>query len=360
MKVAAHNIDPSKISEELSKVWQQLQGRLFVRCSLINLLIYSDLPYLAAYIDEVLHKVVLQVPCRIFWIEIREIPEIKVDIEVLLQEQNIACDVIKLAGSQKDIDALRSLILAHLIPDLPLYAMWFAPLIEHHPILESLRGYVEVLIADSNCESSFSQFLSRWKPFLQDTLSCPSFAKKCTSNGFDLNWSRTENWRNLLVATLSNQKSQEDLKQLTSIKICYNNKKVDWVRDATLPIVYFGAWLVNQLDLLIKEVHTDSIIVESGQKIELCPVDLECFPPAVLVSVEIISKNSSYLFVRDQKSPRFVKVTVCSNTVCQEPLQRVFPPSDIGTSLMRILENPTETVEFSKIITLLTHVKCTL
>lgn len=360
MKVSATKVDPAKISKALSKVWQELQGRLFVRCSLINLIIYSEFPSLADYINEVLQKVVIRVPCRIFWIEIIKDQSLDVSIEVLLQEQNIACDVIKLSGSLKDLDAMRSIILAHLIPDLPLYTMWFAPLTEKHPILESLRGYMEVLIADSNCEASLSHFFALWAPFMKNTVSFACNTSKCVSHGFDLNWSRSENWRHLLVATLNNQKCQEDLKHLTSIKICYNNKKVSWVTQSALPAIYFGAWLADQLELKIKAIHVDSIVVESGQKILLSPVVDENFPPEVLVSVEVISKDSSYTFVRDVKSPRFVKVTVCSNTVCQIPLQKMFPPSDIGTSLMRILENPTETQEFSKIINLLTHVECTL
>lgn len=290
--------------------------------SLFTLIIYCERKGQADFFNEIIDTVIEKFPCKIIFIECT--PEssannIEVHTEMIKpsdKSAGIHCEKVNINVQGKCLERVPFLILAHLVPDLPIYLIWGGDPSENNSLLALLRQLTTHLIVDSVYAENmqdFSNTVLRWRD-------------KADGRIVDMNWARLSGWRHVLLQAFDTDKRIEELQNSDLIEIHYNCINSDTPLQCDVQAIYLQAWIATQLKWGFqgKEKERDSLICHYKQKqheikVSLTPQKVETFASGALLRFEATSSKSRTSLQRKKEKSSAIIAEISSQETCQLP-----------------------------------------
>ena len=244
---------PSQIEKELCNMWALIEKKNIIRASLFNFIVYTKNIERKKFVEKILQTIVSKFPCRIIFItEDRKKDFLQTNISLISisnKEKDIfACDRIDIIFSKEKCVALPSLILPHILPDLPVYLFWAEEPNTQCDLLEYLKQFANKIIFDSETAKDITSFASRLLRYSKSKILLT-----------DLNWIRIETWKNIFTNIFSSQQKRDDFfkcKDLINISITFNDIKT--YIHTKMRTFYLQAWLANCLGWQFVNIDGDN------------------------------------------------------------------------------------------------------
>jgi glucose-6-phosphate dehydrogenase assembly protein OpcA len=314
-------VDPGRIEAELLALWDKL-AKEKMRACLFNLIVFNKLSARTDYIRDIVQKVSEKYPCRVLFITQDPTAEhsyLKTAISVV-GDGKLACDYIDIGFSGKEIEKIPFLLLPHLIPDLPISLLWTEDPSEEHPLFEPLSKLASRLIFDSEAADSLLAFSKKIVDLHQSGIDTA-----------DLNWARTEGWRDL-VASLFH--SGERLDQLSYLKLTYNARETESFCHVKVQSMYLLAWLASRLKWKFQKFS--KAFVFENQRAEIESTVWEKLGSGSVISVDLITEDGHlYNCAREAQQYHHVSIQVSSPEKCELPYSYVLGKTATGQSLVK-------------------------
>ncbi len=332
-------VKPSEIHSALKRIWDELEGTNKMRACLFNLIFYSETGPRADYIRKIAQKVVAQFPSRVIFILANpqaQKDELTTKVSVLSTvtgEYEVACDLIELEVSGSMRARVPYIILPHILPDLPLCFIWGEDPTSEDPIFVELRKFATRLIFDSESAPSLP-------PFAKALLFEHNLAHSEVS---DLNWARTENWRDVFSTAFYASDKLEHLKNATEIKIAYNTSSTAFFCRTNIQALYFQTWIAAQLNWKMKSTKKEkdglTFVYEKENgtvSVILTTIQQPTLAPGMIFSIDLsISNGCHYNFACHLDQPHKITQTFSTDQLCELPSQFLFPKGEKGQSLVK-------------------------
>lgn len=327
-------VKPSDIEHELSHIWGNLTKKNKMRACLFTLIIYNKLSKRTDYLKSIVNKVIEKFPCRVILISnASDSKESYLNTSVSViptddKDSNVVCDFIDITVAGDELKKVPFLILPHLVPDLPIYLLWADDPCLNDPLLKELKKLSSRTIFDSECTTNLFSFA---KMILDEKLDVA-----------DLNWGRIESWRHLFISNFHPKLYFNDLKKATTIKICYNSHTTDFFTHPKIQAIYFQAWLAQRLNWKLSVVKNSNNLVitylkEDGKPVEitLIPQDNVDLKSATIISVEILTSDKNFQYLRDKKYPHQITLHITEEKTCAMPMHFFIEKTHAGQSLVK-------------------------
>ncbi len=314
------------LTSELKKVWERLEAAGTMRASLFNLIVVAPDNARREYVQKITYNVIKRFPCRVIFITaIDMIKDIKVHVSATSEAEGIACDMIEIAAPSSLLHKIPFLILPHFLPDLPIYLLWAESPAQHPALHKELRKWATRLIYDSEVSDSLSDFCT--------TL----ISESSTREVADLNWARTENWRELIAATFYSPARLASLQGAKKVEIYYNNFETPFFCHTQIQALYLEAWLTTCL--------------KWKPTITLLPQENRDLAPGTVISMDIVCQDQyHYAFSRDPDHPHQVRTIICDEDKCDIPSRFIFSKAQTGLSLVNLIYHPDPSTHFPKVL----------
>jgi glucose-6-phosphate dehydrogenase assembly protein OpcA len=350
-------VDPSKIEHQLTTIWSALQGTGKTRACLFNLIIYTHKNKRIDYFYKVAQKVIGKFPSRIIFVTINDnapSDTLKTSVAVMSSESEvnpIACDLINITLSEENKERAPFMILPHILADLPVYLLWADDPSQNDLVSHKLEKLATRVIFDSECADNL-----------------PSFAKACLQHNetshsdiADLNWARTEGWRQLFAETFKSQERLAVLNQANSIQIYFNDLETEFFSHNKIQALYFQGWLALRMHWSFKtsKVTKEGIVLEydnqgSSLSITLSPRNLKEVAPGRILEVQLLSKqDETFHFTRSKQYPHLINIEYSTKHFCLLPTQFIFDRYESGQSLVKEIFHQGTSVHFLSLLKLL-------
>ncbi len=329
-------VSPERIETELLKIWEKLSQENKMRASLFNLIVFNRLSSRVQYVQSIVQKIVEKFPCRTLFIS--EDPDskqnyLKTAVSVVTPsslESTIACDQIDIGVAGLSIEKVPSLILPHLLPDLPTYVLWTEDPNIPHPLLEPLIQLATRVIFDS--ESTESIF-----KFAQTLLKIHQTSKVDIA---DLNWARTQGWRDLISSTFDTEERIKILHEISSLELTYNARVPPFFCHQNIQSVYLLAWLASRLDWQFKKTSKSLFFrFESNQQTIESAIEStlwEKLGSGTVTAINIQTQSgSSFHAFRIPERYHYVKIHLSSAHSCEVPYEFLLGKTATGQSLVQ-------------------------
>lgn len=359
MTATPYPVSPAHIEQELKRIWESLETKNITRACLFNLIFFTHDNPRKGYFQKVAHSVVEKFPSRVLFITIDQTSqkeELIVQVSMLFSgkaEYDVACDYIEIQASHSSQIRIPSLILPHILPDLPLYLIWGEDLNQNELLLQALEPLANRIIFDSEA-----------------TCNLASFAKHCLNmqsvhyDIADLNWARIENWRDILSTVFSSEQKLEMIQQAQTLRIFFNPQQSTFFCHAKIPSLYLQAWLACQLKWefkSIEETKEQIICTYQGKsdpiQIILVPVIHTHLPTGLILSMEILLKDhSSFLFSRDVEQQNHITLQESTPKQCDLPARYIFPRTGAGHSLVQEISRRGNSTHYLQVLNLLQNI----
>lgn len=316
-------VHPEHIEAELIKLWEQL-AKEKMRACLFNLIVFNTLSLRTDYIRDIVQKVSEKYPCRVLFISSdlqSNTSYLKTAVSVV-GNGTIACDYIDIGVAGSEIGKIPFLLLPHIIPDLPISLLWSEDPSSNHPLFQPLVKLANRVIFDSESADSllaFAQNIIELKETGVDTA--------------DLNWARTEQWRDLIASLF---RSEDMLENIQEVRISYNRRKTDSFCHLKVQSMYLLAWLSSRLGWKFQKATKDLHFTFENQKAEIRGFEWEKLGSGSVISVDLITKDGHlYQCARIPKQYHRVLVQISSPEKCKLPFGYVLGKTATGQSLAK-------------------------
>ncbi len=334
------------IESALQNIWEKLAEKNTTRASLFNLIVFAKIGSRTDYSQKVVAKLVEKFPCRVLfisWDPTAKEEFLKAAVSVFFLEEKgfqTACDHIDIGVSTQNLSHIPSLLLPHFIPDLPIYLLWAEEFSYKDPLFQKLQKLSDRVIFDSEVFDDFSLFLRNLSPFLTK------------NQGFsDLNWIRTEVYRDMISSHFSSKERRESLATLKRVIIQFNSHTSSYFSHVKIQALYLQAWIASCLSLVKKQETETLIEYEKGIFFELVKEDREDLPPAALSNLEIQTENTTYIFTRKEKETFLIKSITKES--CELPYTFRIERGILGLSLSKEIMNKGVSSHYTKMLPLL-------
>ena len=298
-----------------------------LKACLFNLLLYTQKNLRADYIRTLTQKVIDRFPSRVIFITVDKnstSDTLNLTSSTLQGESEITCDLLEIEVAEKSKDRLPFVILPYIIPDLPIYLLWAENPVVENPLSHQLDSFATRMIFDSEATDNLPRFA---KAVLEHK-------KEAGCDVADLNWARTENWRNLLSSTFYSEERLEMLKRAQNIQITYNAHATQFFCHTKTQAVYLQGWLAAQLEWKLTGVEKDCFLY-GPLKVEIFPAEYPDLPPAAVISLEVLTtKGEHFSFARSKEQPTQVAMILSTKEKCEIPSKYIFTKSQSGLSLV--------------------------
>jgi glucose-6-phosphate dehydrogenase assembly protein OpcA len=332
--IVHENVAPEEIESKLLKIWEDLAKANKMRASLFNLIVFNKLSSRTDYFRTIVQKIVDRFPCRVLFISHDPDPSkkyLKTAVSVIAPEgqSTIACDTIDIGVAGPEWERVFSLVLPHLIPDLPVNLLWAEDPSKNHPLFKSLADLSNRIIFDSESEDNLFEF----------SKTVLSLKEKKGLEVTDLNWARLEGWRDLLVSTFQAKEHMDDLKNIEEIKIVYNARETEFVCHLKIQSMYLLAYLSSRLSWKFKNAKAEKGTFRFGfeNKIEAIiePTDWD-LGSGTVIAIEIKTKTGKcYSMARDPQAKHQAAIQIASTEYCDLPYRFMLGRTASGQSLVR-------------------------
>ena len=329
-------VSPERIESELLKIWEDLAKENKMRASLFNLVVFNKLSSRTDYIRNIVQKVSEKFPCRTLFISEDLDPKhtyLKTAISVLFPkagESTIACDLIDIGVAGSDIEKVPSLLLPHILPDLPIYVLWAEDPSVPHPLFLPLTKLATRIIFDSE---SADNLLSFAKTLLD-------LHTKTQIDIADLNWARTQGWRDLISSAFNHPHRLEDLEKISQIKFTYNSRESEFFCHLKIQAMYLMAWMSSRLGWKVCKADPN-LCFEFQSKAgtiaaSIVSVRWEKLGSGTVIGAEITSpQGHTFEAARIPERYHYVKIHICSPDSCEMPYEFVLGQTATGQSLVK-------------------------
>jgi glucose-6-phosphate dehydrogenase assembly protein OpcA len=317
-------VSPEKIEPELNRIWEKL-AKEKMRACLFNLIVFNRLSKRTDYIRDIVQKVSEKYPCRVLFITSDPDAEhsyLKTAVSIV-GNGNIACEYIDIGVSGSCLEKVPFLLLPHIIPDLPVSLLWTEDPTLSHPLFKPLVKLANRLIFDSESADSLFEFS---KVVLD-------LRKKEGKDTADLNWARTEGWRDLIASLFH---SEERLDKINQIKITYNTKGSDFFCHLKVQSLYLISWLASRLNWNFKKASSN-LEFQFGEKKAMIYEDVwEKLGPGTVISVDIETVDGHlHKCTRIPAQYHTVNIQASSPEKCELPFQFILGRTATGQSLIK-------------------------
>jgi len=325
-------VDPDHIESELLKIWEALAAEKKMRASLFNLIVFTRLSPRTDYIRSIVQKVVEKFPCRTLFVSQDGSAKhsfLKTAVSVVvpnLGESTVACDQIDIGVAGDNLEKVPFLLLPHILPDLPVYLLWAEDPSQPHPLFAPLSAIATRIIFDSE---SADHLL----PFAEKLLEIHT---KRNIDIADLNWARTEGWRDLIASTFDTEKRLAELKQISSLKLIYNARETEFFCHLKIQAMYLLAWLSSRLSWQFLKA-TKKLHFEFCPKIHATieSTHWENLGSGTVISVEIAAGGLTFEAARIPEQYHRVNIQISSSQTCELPYQFLLGQTATGQSLVK-------------------------
>lgn len=325
-------VDPSNIEPELLRIWEGLAKENKVRASLFNLIVFTRFSPRTDYFRSIVQKVVEKFPCRTLFISHdpdSPKPYLKTAISVVSpsgKEVSIACDQIDIGVAGPNLEQVPFVILPHLIPDLPTYLLWAEDPSVPNPLFAELAKFATRIIFDSESADSLLAFA---KTLLD-------FHKKTGIDVADLNWARTEGWRDLIASTFHSGQKRELLKQISFLKIVYNAHETEFFCHLKIQAMYLLAWASSRLNWPFEKATPTLHFHFKSVDARIQSEEWEKLGPGTVISVSLhTSDGHQFDAARIPNEYHHVKIQFSSPDQCDLPYRFVLGQTATGQSLVK-------------------------
>ncbi len=329
-------VSPEKIETELLKIWEDLSKENTTRASLFNLIVFNRLSSRTDYIRNIVYKVAEKFPCRTLFIS-EESPVatayLKTAISVLFSSDEtnpIACDLIDIGVAGSDIEKVPSLLLPHLLTDLPIYLLWTEDPSPPHPLFAPLSALAHRIIFDSESADLLLNFAT----------TLLKLQKKTKADIADLNWARIQGWKDLIDSVFNPIEKVSELGEIAGIRIVYNGRESEFFCHLKIQAMYLLAWLASRLEWTVKKANQNLQFSFGSQKgnIESSIVSehWEKLGSGTVIGIEITTRNGNRVKAfRIRERYHYVKIETSSSDSCELPYEFLLGQTATGQSLVR-------------------------
>lgn len=326
-------VDPDQIEPQLMKIWEELARENKMRASLFNLIIFNSLSRRTDYFRSVVQKVVEKFPCRSLFITSDPQTEqsyLKTAVSVLFQqpaESTTACDQIDIGVAGSCHEKVPFLILPHLLPDLPIYLLWTEDPSLFHPLFEPLSKMATRIIFDSEAADDLALF----------SKTVLNLRKKTKADIADLNWARTEGWRDLIASTFDRPDRHALLKKIEKVNISYNAQETEFFVHLKIQAMYLLSWLASRLDWKCTQKTKELVFhFEGNHTATIESVVWEKIGSGTLIGVDF-KMEDGYRFECSRIAEMYhhVKILISSTVSCELPFNYVLGKTATGQSLVQ-------------------------
>lgn len=314
-------VDPGRIESELMALWERL-AKEKMRACLFNLIVFNRLSDRTDYIRDIVQKVSEKYPCRVLFIS--EDPDsnhsyLKTAISVV-GDGKLACDYIDIGFSGKEMEKVPFLILPHIIPDLPVSLLWTEDPSTEHPLFEPLSKLAGRIIFDSEAADSLLAFSQKTLKLHQSGIDTA-----------DLNWARTEGWRDLIASLFHSGERQGQIKE---IKIIYNARETEVFCHVKVQSMYLLAWLASRLNWKFQKFDKSFIFEKQRALIESNV--WEKLGSGTVISIDLTTEDGHlYHSARNPQQYHHVSIQVSSPERCELPYSYILGKTATGQSLVK-------------------------
>jgi glucose-6-phosphate dehydrogenase assembly protein OpcA len=317
-------VDPGKIEPELMKLWDRL-AKEKMRACLFNLIVFNKLSPRTDYIRGIVQKVSEKYPCRVLFIS--SDPEctrsyLKTAVSVV-GDGTIACDYIDIGVSGAEMERVPFVLLPHIIPDLPVSLLWTEDPSIPHPLFSPLSKLATRIIFDSESADSLLAFSQK----------ALSLREENRIDTADLNWARTQGWRDLIASLF---RSGERLDQIKEIRITYNSRQTESFCHLKVQSMYLLAWIASRLNWTFEKVSKNFEFIFQKQRGEITSLEWDKLGSGTIISVDI-STFDEYFYhcARSKDHYHQVKIKISSPEKCELPYHFVLGQTATGQSLVK-------------------------
>ena len=331
-------VNPENIEKQLQLIWEGLVKENKMRACLFNLIVYNHLSPRTDYIRNIVQKVIEKFPCRILFVSFdpdSSLSYLKTAVSVVApssSESTIACDNIDIGVAGTDLERVPFLILPHIIPDLPVYLLWTEDPSIPNSLFAPLLAMADRAIFDSESADNLLSFANT----LLDL-------RKKGIDIADLNWARTEGWRDLISSTFDSPDRIEHLNTLNALRITYNSRESEPFCHLRIQSMYLLAWLSSQLPWTLihtekkrEELDFDFEIANQKSTFIIREEHWERLGSGTITSVHFESRDG-HIYACDRIALQYhtVNIQISSQNECQLPYRFVLGQTARGQSLVK-------------------------
>lgn len=334
----------SEIGNELTKIWDSLEQSNKMRASLFNLIVFTPKNSRTDYVKTITRKVLERFPSRVIFAMIDKnlsSESLEASVSIIPSENpDIVCDFIEIDASKQSQAKIPFILLPHLLPDLPVYLLWTEDPVKDNPISHKLEEWTTRIIFDSEVTDNLPAFA---KSVLQHQ-------KVNHCDIADLNWARTESWRELLSSTFYSEARIKALQEAKIITLTYNSFETESFCHTKIQALYLQSWLATQLGWKLTKAASGAF--EYGSlRLTLKAERRSDLPPGTVISIEILSQSQiHYSLVRDKDHPHQINTIICDEEKCDIPSKFVFTKSQSGLSLVNEICHTGTSPHFKKVL----------
>ncbi len=328
-------VAPSEIESELLRIWDELAKANKMRASLFNLVVFNKFSSRTDYFRTIVQKIIDRFPCRVLFISHDPDPSksyMKTAVSVIAPEgQNaIACDNIDIGVAGPEWERVFSLVLPHIVPDLPVYLLWADDPADKHPLFEKLSKLANRVIFDSESSDCLYDFAKTALQLKQ-------------SKGMhiaDLNWARIEGWRDLLASTFDAKDRMCDLNDIAELRIVFNALPTEFFCHLKIQSMYLLALFTARLSWKLQSAEEKEgffyFAFENGIKAIIEPAIWDTLGSGTVIAIEIKTKSETcYSFARIPQAKHQAAIQIVSLDRCDLPIRYMLGKTASGQSLVR-------------------------
>lgn len=348
------------IDEELKKQHKTQAEKKVILANLFTLIIYVHEEKRAAYLRNIIQNVIEKYPCRIIFIQVDTTPDhsfLQTGVNSVQNTKDgalIACDQITIDVGGKYLERVPSLILPHVITDLPVYLLWGQDTTCSSDMLSHLEKLADRLIFDAECTNDLWQFSQ-------------AILKKneaLTIDLVDINWVLSGGWRDVITQAFDSREHLDQLKKSEKIFITYNSQHSDWMRQPEMQSIYIQAWIASRLkwqyQSMVVETDKRTITYVTGTGV----VDVTLMPestanqlPGSILSFEVYSTEGYHFLLEQSPVPSKVTVNCSSQQLCELPYTLQLLNIKRGSTFMNEIFYSAPSQHYLEALELLTRIR---
>lgn len=327
MTIIQQIVKPGAIEPELKSIWEKLAQENKIRACLFNLVVFNRESPRTDYIRSIVQKVIEKFPCRVLFIS--EDPKteesyLKTAVSII-GEGTIACDHIDIGVAGKELERAPYVLLPHILPDLPVTLLWTEDPSVPHPLFQPLCLLAHRIIFDSESGANLLEFA---KTVLQ-----------LHEKGYevaDLNWARTEGWRDLLASLFNTQDRLADLKNIKDLHILYNARPSEFFVHLKIQSMYLLSWLSCRMKWKFKQAKKNLQFNFEKVTASIESTEWERLGPGTIIAVRLETHQEVHFdCIRIRERYHFVSIQISSPEMCMLPYEYVLGQTATGQSLVK-------------------------
>lgn len=350
-------VSPGEIQNELDKIWESLETTNVTRARLFNLIFFTEKNHRTPYIQRLAQRVIEKFPSRVIFVFVDKNAKedfIKTEVSILSSskgEFDVACDYIQIEAGRAFCERIPFVVLPHILPDLPVYLLWAEDPSKGDVVNDKLMQFANRMIFDSESTDNLPRFANR----VLDQY------KKSNSDVADLNWARTESWRDMLSMAFYSEDKLKKIQQTKKINIVYNAQETSFFCHTKIQAIYLQAWLSCQLKWQFQTLQMNKdqacCFVYKGNsgsiEITIEPAQYAKLPPGLILIVDILTiEGEQFKFTRDLERMHEIALEHSTASQCDIPSYYIFSKAEAGHSLVKEIGHRGTSEHYLKVLNL--------